>query len=168
MARSTKTRAFKVRQPVEFRFSTVPFEPLHSLRALDLERLARARHAVVELGQFDADCCKRMARAVIKKGRVTEIKVDACTDKPGKVSPEFARLFARAQSKLKSSKAPAPRLPMPVARFFRQSALGDVTIDVDVHDGMTCCKVCTTMFGTLICSFCCGTTPDDVLCMSIR
>ena len=168
MASSTKTRSFKVRQAVEFRFSTVPFEPLHSVRALDLEQLARARHAVVELGQFDAGCCKRTARAVIKAGRVTGIKIDACTDGAGHLTPEFARLFARARSKLKRSKTAAPRLPMPVARFFRQSRLGDVTIDVDILDGMTCCKVCTTVFGTLICSFCCGTTPDDVACMSIR
>jgi len=168
MARSTKTRSFKVRQAVEFRFSTVPFEPLQSVRALDLVQLARARHAVVELGQFDAGCCKRMARAVIKAGRVTEIKIDACTDGAGKLTPESARLLARAQTKLKRSKSAAPRLPMPVTRFFRQSRLGDVTIDVDIHDGMTCCKVCTTIFGTLICSFCCGTTPDDVLCMSMR
>src|SRR6185436_7779484 len=111
MASSTKSRSFKVRHTVELQFSTVPFEPLQSVRALDLDQLGRARHAVVELGQFDVGCCKRIARAVIKSGRVTGIKIDACTDGAGKVTPELARLFARAQSKLKRSKSPAPRLP---------------------------------------------------------
>jgi len=167
MARSKNVRAFKVRQTVEFQFATVPFEPFQSVRALDLEQLARARSAVVELGQFEAGCCKRMARAVIKYGRVTAIKIDACKDGAGKVAPELARLFARAHAKLKRSKGPAPRLPMPVTRFFRRSALGEVTIDVGTIDNMTCYTVCISIVGALICSICCGTSSSDVSCMTM-
>ena len=175
MPRPTKARAFKLRQTVELEFTPVPFEPFESVRSLDLEQLARSRRAVVELGQFETDCCRRTARAVIRKGRVTGIELDACKDraatpgkakKPGNVAPEFARLFARAHEKLKRSNGGGLRLPMPVTRFFRRNAVGDVEITIEIQKGATCYRVCVSLPGILACGYCC-VTNGEVTCMGI-
>ena len=104
---------------MEFEVTPVPFVPFQSLRTLDLDRLARARHAVVELGQFESDRCKRTVRAVIKAGQVTEVKVDPCRDAKAKVTPEFARLMARARATLKRSTQSPHSILTRKARFIR-------------------------------------------------
>src|SRR5262245_34367187 len=158
MARSKKARPVKFAQTVEVQFTPVPFEPFQSVRSLDLEQLARARRAVVELGQFEAGCCRRTARAVIQYGRVTSPERDACHDraaKPGKASPELARLFARAHEMLQRSSGGGLRLPMPVKRFFRRRATGDVEITIEIQKGATCYRVCVSLPEMLACGYCC-------------
>jgi hypothetical protein len=170
MARATKARSFKFRQAVDVRFETVPFKPFQSIRTLDLERLARARRAVVELGQFELDCCKRTARAVIQYGRVTAIELDACRDraaKSGRVSREFARLFARAHAKSKRSSGGGLRLPMPVTRFFRRKAVGDVDITIDIQGEFTCYRVCVSLPGVLACGYCCVSSDGVATCFGM-
>jgi hypothetical protein len=140
---------------VEFEVTPVPFVPFQSLRTLDLDRLARARHAVVELGQFESNRCKRTVRAVIKAGQVTEVKVDPCRDVKAKVPPEFARLISRARRALKRSTPPTPRLPMSVARFFVRQTSGDI----EIGPATVCLTICIDFFGTRICTVCC-VIPD--------
>jgi hypothetical protein len=169
MARSKQARSLKLRQTVEFEFVPAAFVPFQSLRTLDVGKLETARHAVVEFGQFESNSCKRIVRAVIKDGQVTEVKLDACGDAKGRLTTGFARLLARAHSKQKRSRTPAPRLPMPVASFFvRRSTSGTITISGDVINGMICYSVCIDFFGTLICTTCCGTSSGDVICIGIR
>jgi hypothetical protein len=150
-----RLRSVKLRQAVEFEVTPVPFVPFQSLRTLDLDRLARARHAVVELGQFESDRCKRTVRAVIKAGQVTEVKVDPCRDAKPKVTPEFARLVARARATLKRSMPPTQRLPVSVARFFARHTHGDI----EIGPATVCLTICIDFFGTRICTVCC-VTPD--------
>ncbi len=169
MARSKQPRSLKLRQTVEFEFVPATFVPFQSLRTLDVGKLETAQHAVVEFGQFESSFCKRTVRAVIKDGQVTEVKLDACSDAKGKVTPAFAALLARAHARQKRSRTPGPRLPMPVKSFFvRRSPFGAVTISGDVLDGMICYTVCVDFFGTLICTICCGTSSGDVRCLGIR
>ena len=169
MARSKQLRSVKLQQGVEFEFVPATFVPFQSLQTLDVEKLAKARHAVVEFGQFESASCKQTLRAVIKNGRVTEVKLDACGDAKVKLTAGFARLLARAHAKQKRSRTPAPRLPLPVASFFlRRGAFGDVTINDDIINGMICYRVCIDFFGTLICSTCCGTSTGDVICITVR
>lgn len=169
MARYKQPRSIKLRQAVEFEFVPAAFVPFQSLKTLDVGKLETARHAVVEFGQFESEFCKRTVRALIKDGQVTEIKLDDCKDANRKVTPAFAKLFARADAKLKRSRTPAPKLPMPVTSvFLRRSAFGDVEIKTDVVNGQICCTVCINIFGTNICTFCCGTSPANITCLGMR
>ena len=164
MARSKKPRSVKLRQTVEFEVTPVPFVPFHSLQTLDLDRLARARHAVVELGQFESDRCKRTVRAVIKAGRVTEVKVDPCRDAMAKVPRPFARLMQRAHAKLKRSTSSTPRLPISVASFFaRNTDDGKIIIEL----GVVCVTVCIDFSGIHICATCCMDFKGSTTCGSV-
>jgi len=152
MSAAKKPRSVSLRQALDIEVTPVAFVPFQSLRTLDLDRLGRGRH-VVELGQFEADCCKRTARAVVKQGYVTEVTVDACSDGKVKGSPELAKLMARARKKLKASTSPRPRLPMPVARFFALNDHGDIDIQLRIES--ICFRTCIDFFGTQICTVCC-------------
>lgn len=153
-----------MRQAVPFTFTAVPFEQFRSLGTLDFDLLSRARHAVVELGQFKGDCCNRTVRAIIRRGQVTEVSVNPCADGEVKVAPATARLLAAGHRKLMRSMAPRPRLPMPVARFFRKAGNQGPTIVIDLT--VVCLHTCVDILGTRICTVCCITLKDEVLCAS--
>ena len=167
MAASRKPRSITLRQAVDVEVAPVPFVPFQSVRTLDLYRLARGRHEV-ELGQFEADCCKRTVRAIVRQGYVTEVTVDACSDRKAKVTPEFARLMARARKKLKGSARPRPRLPLPVTRFFARNTQGDIEINLEITS--ICLRHCIVFFGTQICTICCitfGSGGEQLNCGTI-
>src|SRR5262245_18136049 len=161
MPAARNRRSVKLRASVGVEVTPTPFVPFESVRALDLYRLAHTRHEVVELGQFEAGCCKRTARAVIRQGRVTEVTVDSCSEgkangkskASSKATPGLARLMAAARAKLTGSTPPRPRLPMPVARFFRRNQRGDIDIDLEIE--AICLTHCIDFFGTKICTVCC-------------
>jgi len=152
MAAARKPRSISLRKALDIEVTPVPFVPFQSLRSLDLARLGRGRH-VVELGQFEAGCCKRTARAVVSRGHVTDVSVDACSDGKAKASPELTKLMARARKKLKTSTSPRPRLPLPVARFFALNERGDIDIQLNIES--ICFRTCIDFFGTQICTICC-------------
>jgi len=157
MRAAGKPRAVKLRHSIDVEVAAAPFVPFQSLRSLDLDRLRRSRHAVVELGQFEAGCCKRTVRAVVQRGRVTDVDVDPCSDgkKDGKTkaTPEMARLMTQARKKLAGSTPPRPRLPMPVARFFARNDHGDIDLEVTA----ICMTMCAEFLGTKVCTVCCIT-----------
>jgi hypothetical protein len=161
-----KLRSVKLRQAVQFEVTPVPFVPFQSLRTLDLDRLARARHTVVELGQFESERCKRTVRAVIKAGQVSEVKVDPCRDAKARVPPAFAKLVARAHAKLKRSTSSTPRLPIPVASFFARNSNDDIVIVIDLSQPI-CYTVCIDFSGLRFCSTCCVGITGPINCGSV-
>lgn len=154
MARSSTVRPIHLKHTVDVEVRAVPFTPFEALRSLDLERLRRAPRAVVELGRFESDCCGRTAQAIIRRGRVTEIKVDGCAgSRAVKAAPEVAQLLALARKKLKARHAP-DKLPVPVGAFFR--IFGDI-ITIDIPMSWTCMVICITVLGQRMCTTCCTT-----------
>jgi hypothetical protein len=162
--RSTRGGTFKVRQAVPFTFTAVPFEQFQSVGALDFDLLSRARHAVVELGQFKGDCCNRTVRATIRRGQVTAVSVDPCADGEVKLAPDMARFLAAGHRKLVRSMPPGPRLPMPVARFFRRVNDTGPVIVIDLS--VVCMHTCVDILGTRVCTVCCITLKGEVFCAS--
>jgi hypothetical protein len=153
MARSKTPRPIHLQRTADFEVRPVPFTPFEALRNLDLKRLKAAPRAVVELGQFESDCCRSTVRAVVRKGCVIELKVDRCAaSKAGKPAPEVAQLLARARKQLRTSR-PAAKLPAPVGTFFR--SLGGVIIDIPIS--WTCFVICVTVLGQRMCVTCCIT-----------
>ena len=158
MAKSKKPRAAKLQQTVDVEVSRVPFVPFEAARRLDVDKLVRASRAVVELGQFESECCKRTVRAVVKKGYVTEVRIDPCEDgKPGKLPRELDKLLARADAKLSSSRSKPVKLPIAVTDFFGARGF----IDIDIPATWTCYTICVGFFGYVACFVCCVTTIHD-------
>ena len=97
----------------------------------------------MELGSFQAGCCQRHVRAVIRQGKVVDFKVEGCsTTKPP--TPEIARLLKAAQKHLSGSATPTKFRPVPVADFFRN--VGSTGIEI-----FFCIEIC--IFGR--CLLCC-------------
>lgn len=155
-----KLRSVHVQKTIDIEVTPVPFVPFESLRNLDLEALARAPRAVVELGQIETECCRRTARALIKKGYVTEVRLDPCgaKGKPAPIDRDFAKLIAQADAKLRGKGGGGVKLPIPVAKFFARKGV----IGVDIPASWTCYRICPTLFGKQIfCMTCCVTTLAD-------
>lgn len=155
-----KPRSVTLKHAVTFEITPVAFTPFQSIHTLDLDRLSRARRAVVELGQFDAGCCKRTTRAVIKRGQVTEVLVDPCSEGTMKPTPQLAKLLSSARRKLSPSVPKGPRLPMPATRYFSAHG-GDTVVVLDL--GILCWRTCVDFLGTRLCTVCCTYTWSDQL-----
>ena len=135
--------------------SRVPFMPSRALRYLDVNRLARAKSAVIELGRFESECCDRVMRAEVRRGLVTRIDIDPCRDSgKGLPAAEMAKLLKRAGVKPPRG---GPKLPVPIARM-RAPDEGPGPI-IDVKDWWYCERICVTLFGQTICFTCC-TVPN--------
>jgi len=95
------------------------FEPLKSIRHLDLNRLARTARTEIELGHFESGCCQRFVRAEIRKGMVTKIVLEPCTEQAKiKRTPELTRLVKAASRRAVQKRRRAPRFPLPVREFM--------------------------------------------------
>jgi hypothetical protein len=94
------------------------FELLESVRHLDIDGLARAAGAEIELGHVAAGCCKRLARAEVRKGMVTRILLEPCAERPRiKKTPELTRLVNLAVRRAAGKRRRLP-LPLPVRDFL--------------------------------------------------
>ena len=158
MARSRSPALFRAHQRAAVEIRPVPFVPFRSLQNLDLEKLARAPRAVVELGQFESACCRRTARAVIERGLVTGVQIDARPDAAAtRPRPDLARLLERARARIGARKDGAARLPMSVATFFGGATSRDA-IKVETRfwtRTVMCLDVCITILGATFCQTCC-------------
>jgi hypothetical protein len=147
MARSSKrprpAATFKHTTRIEVR--RAEFKPLASVRHLDAARLSRAARAEIELGHFKTDCCGQLVKAIVKKGMVTELVVEPCSDEKAKApSPELARVVEIARRRVAP---PDPvKLPIPVADFLSDAVA--LTIRT-----ITCVQICIWGF----CFVCCTT-----------
>jgi hypothetical protein len=138
--------------PAQVEVRRPKFEPFASLRQLDLEKLASAEIAKVELGYLKTECCQQLVRAIVRKGMVTEIQVQPC-DEPGRIkpSPEMMKLVAAALKRAAKGSPRPPKFPMTFPAML-ESLISVTTI--------TCIQIC--VFGW--CIACCIGPTGNVFC----
>jgi hypothetical protein len=144
-------RAISLNPKVAIEVRPVPFRQLDSLRHLDLDRLARAKRARVELGYFEAGCCRRTLTAIVRNGIVTALEVEPCPN-PVRLTAGL-RALVRAARRAIEGHSRRPRFRRQPVREFFGSDVG-LTIDVSF-----CFLIC--LFG--YCLICCYDRHDPVL-----
>jgi hypothetical protein len=136
---------------------TPTFEPLRSLRDLDLAKLARARRAKVELGFLSSGECRQVVRAIVVNGRATGLELEGCRPANGRgkrASPEVVRLLRTAKRIVDRKKARRPWRPVPVTTLVQRPA-------ARIIETITCFKVCILSFW---CYYCCTTSTGGWMC----
>lgn len=151
-----KTRpVIKFKHPVDVEVYKSGFELFESVRQLDIAKLARSARAEIEVGYIKTDSCRRIVRAVIRKGMVTALKIDSSDDKRAPSSPELTRLLNEVQRKAPGIPERPPRLPVSVATFmadpggFASETIYCWSICLYGHC-LICCKIEST--GQWMCS----------------
>ena len=123
------------------------FELLGSVPYLDLDKLAGAARAEIELGYFKSDSCRHFVRAIVEEGMVTDLVVEPCPeDEPQLASPELVRLFNIARERVTSPGSESFQPPVPVADFMPNAVAMAIRIIVCIEICMfqfcyTCCSV---------------------------
>ena len=150
-----KDKAISFMHPVEVRAMQLPVKYLASLRNLDVQKLARAKRAEIEVGFIKTSCCHHVVRAIIRNGTVTEVRIDPGSSKKFPPLPaDVKRILEVARKKLAAKRQQAGRFPMPVKKFFAKM-LGDTGVTV-----ITCCRIC--LWG--VCIDCCQQPTGDWIC----
>jgi hypothetical protein len=147
MARSRKQLRpiLTFRHPVRIEIYRPQFQLFGSVLQLNVDKLARAAHTEIELGTLETSCCSRIVRAVIRKGMVTELRVDRSGDnKSEPITPELSGLLDQARRRVRQRRRGPGRLPMPVAKFM--SVAQEVSTET-----LNCFSIC--FFGH--CFICC-------------
>ena len=126
------------------------FRLLAAVRQLDVDRLARAARAEIEVGYYEASCCRQLVKAIVRNGKVTELTGEPCSNgKPGRPHGELLRVLNAAGRRL-ASDGPPPRLPMPVATFLGSAARITIRwtecVEICIFQGF--CFVCCRHAGT--------------------
>jgi hypothetical protein len=133
------------KHPAKIEIYRPEFELFGSVAHLDVAKLARTGHAEIELGRLKTSCCSPIVRAVIRKGMVTELRVDRSRDgKSELVTAEFSRLLDLACRRVRQRSRGPGRLPIPVARFM--SVAQEISTET-----LNCFSIC--LFGH--CFICC-------------
>ena len=78
------------------------FEPLASLKALDVSKLSKGKHRI-EVGWLKGGCCPKLVHAIISKGMIRDLQVEPCNEASKAPSKEIVRLFAEARARIKPS-----------------------------------------------------------------
>jgi hypothetical protein len=147
MARPTKQLrpVLTFRHPARIEIYRPEFQLFGSVRQLNVDKLARAAHTEIELGTLKTSCCSPIVCAVIRKGMVTELRVDPCGEsKSEAITLEFSRLLDLARRRVRQRRRGPGRLPMPVARFM--SVAQEISTET-----LNCFSIC--LFGH--CFICC-------------
>jgi hypothetical protein len=118
------------------------FKAFASLKQLDAAKLARAARAEIEVGVLKTDCCQPVVRAIVRKGKVTGLRVESEGKMEG-AAPELARLLNNVRRRVPGGGRP-PRFPMPVATFLSRAGLIST-------ETITCYAIC--IYGH--CLMCC-------------
>jgi hypothetical protein len=149
MARSNRRkRVTTFRYPIRVEIRQPKFERSASLAYIDIAKLARAARAEFEVGHFEAGCCRKAVLAVVRRGMVTALRVEACAQcKPIRVTPELQAMLKVAQRRI-SRRRDGPFRPVSVAQFMHGAA--ELIIEG------TCSEVCLTVGGYGFCVVCCG------------
>jgi hypothetical protein len=154
-ASKMKDKAISFTYPVEVRARQLPVKYLASLRNLDVQKLAGARRAEIELGFVKTSCCQQVVRAIIREGTVTEVCIDPCSSKKSPpLPPDAERILEVTRKKLAAKRQQSGRFPMPVNKFFAE-ALADTGVTV-----ITCYRIC--LWG--VCIDCCQQPSGDWIC----
>ncbi len=150
MARSNRGKLVTTfRYPIRVEVRRPKFERSASLAYIDVAKLARAARAEFEVGHLEAGCCRKAVLAVVRRGMVTALRVEACAQcKPVRITPELQALLKVAQRRI-GRRRNAPFRPMSVAQFMSRTT--ELTIVVG-----TCSESCFTIGGYGFCVVCCG------------
>ena len=146
--------------PHRFRIERVRpiFTPLASLSQLDFGKLSRTARIELELGYLSAGRCRQMVRATVKKGMVTRLDIDSCTDKTAQRAPrELQQLVRKAHRVVARRLGPQTPLPIPIERFLPSAAR--ILIET-----ITCYKIC--LYGPWACIYCCTRPGGGLVCGS--
>jgi hypothetical protein len=144
---SKKTRVLaELSTPMKVQIRQPEFEPLASLKALDVKRLSRGNHKI-EIGFVKGGCCRNLVRAVIKDGMVTGCEIEPCKDsgKAGQAPPELLAVLAKARKKIAGGKK---WKPIAVSQLVRSNAR---MLDLIIIVGGGCIFICIWHF----CIMCC-------------
>lgn len=159
MARSggKKRLAAKYKFSLDVEVYRPEVELFESIRYLDAARLERAARAEIEVGYIKTDCCRQIVRALVQKGMVTALRIDATSkEKNAAAPPELTRLLNEVQRKAPGIPERGQRLPVPVAVFMNNArgitTEGAVRCWSVCYKGtcVTCCQSETT--GLWLCS----------------
>jgi hypothetical protein len=108
---------FSVPMKVEVR--APEFEPLGSLKSLDLKRLSRGSHKI-EVGFLKGGCCRKLVRAVVRDGMVIGFEAEPCSEThTAAPSKQLMSIIAKARGKIASGKKFEP---VPLANLVRSNA----------------------------------------------
>ncbi len=110
-------------------------ELFESMQYLDVAKLEQAARAEIEVGYIKTDCCRLIVRALIQKGKVRALRIEAPSKEKNAAPPELTRLLNQVQRKAPGVPEGRPRLPVPVA-VFMNDARGLST------EGVRCWQVC--------------------------
>jgi hypothetical protein len=142
--------------PVQIDVRQAEFELLGSVPYLDLDKLARAARAEIELGYYKTDSsCRHFVRAIVEEGMVTDLVVEPCSaEETEPASPELVRLFNIAREHVSSPGSEPFRPPVPVADFMANVAAMGLR-------WMVCIEICVFNFCFRCCS---GPHMAQVIC----
>jgi hypothetical protein len=154
MARSKKPRVLAtIKYPVTIEVREPEFEPLDTVRHLDVKALAGAAKAEIGLGYINTCCQRQLVRAVISKGTVTGLRIDEPPKKDRTpVSAELAKILREARRAALKRHHPGPKFPIPVAKFFS----GRVAYNIIDVQTLQCIRICF-LWG-IFCFTCCWRT----------
>jgi hypothetical protein len=135
-SRNHKRPAAKFKFTLDVEVHRPEFELFESVRHLDLAKLQHSARAEIEVGTINTDCCRQIVRAVIRKDRVTALKIAAAPHgKLASAPPALRRLLSEIQRRAPKLPARSPRLPVSVAAFMNNP--GRITTD-----SIRCWSVC--------------------------
>jgi hypothetical protein len=149
MARSNRGKLLTTfRYPIRVEVRRPKFERSVSLAHIDVAKLSRAARAEFEVGHLEAGCCRKAVLAVVRRGMVTALRVEACAQcKPVRITPELQALLKVAQRRI-GRRRDGPFRPMSVVQFMSK-AIESIIVG-------TCSEFCLTIGGYGFCVVCCG------------
>jgi hypothetical protein len=108
---------FSVPMKVEVR--KPEFEPLASLKSLDLKRLSKGNHKI-EVGFLKGGCCRKLVRAIVRNGMVMGFEAEPCSEtRTAAPSKQLMGIINKARSKVASGKK---FKPVPLATLARSNS----------------------------------------------
>jgi hypothetical protein len=115
MARSRKNspRTLVLHRKVPIEVTPLPFQPLESVRNLDLSALARVKRAHIEIGRYETGCCRRVVRAVIRRGMVTSFELEPCK-KRVQLTSDMKSIVRAAHAAARARSGRGPKFPFAV------------------------------------------------------
>ncbi len=123
---------------------------------IDPARLSKKAQVEVDVGMFEGDGCGRTVSAVVKNGKVVQLKVAPCAEViPVRSDPALKSLMVAARRQLGITGTPPRFRPMSFVAF--QQSAGDITIKT-----ITCVQFC--IWGH--CIVCCSLPQGGFFCGS--
>ena len=136
-SRNHKRPAAKVKLTLDVEVYRPEFELFESVRHLDLAKLQQSARVPKSKSGQSARIVAGVVRAVIRKDRVTALKIAAAPhDKLTSAPPELTRLLSEIQPKAPKLRERSSRLPVSVAAFMNNPSRITTAI------GLRCWSVC--------------------------